>query len=378
VLCGALGLAGCGSSSSPGSDLSAADDLSLPAAPPDLSVPIDLNVGCAGDGDCGGATPRCDPATNRCVPCLPANDNCAAGSYCSGTACVVGCKVDDDCLVDADGGAGAMLCCGHVCVDSSSDAHHCGACANACSDGDSCCAGACADTVTDTDNCGMCGAGCSGKNASWSCQSSSCAVATCAGGFADCNLTPTDGCEVNTTNDVGNCGACHAACSASHASSACTGSTCVISACNLGFHDCDDDYTNGCETADNVDNCGACHAACSASHATSICNSGACAIGVCNAAYFDCDGRYDNGCEINTSGDVNNCGGCNKKCVVANGIPTCSFGQCAVEFCSPGFANCNGVATDGCEVDTSSDSLNCGFCDNRCGPGKTCVNSTCQ
>src|SRR4051812_9897503 len=33
--------------------------------------------GCIRDSDCATpANPRCDAVTNRCVPCLPLNDNC--------------------------------------------------------------------------------------------------------------------------------------------------------------------------------------------------------------------------------------------------------------------------------------------------------------
>ena len=42
----------------------------------------------------------------------------------------------------------------------------------------------------------------------------------CTGGFADCNGNKQiDGCEVNTTTDHSNCGACGAACSNSNIAS---------------------------------------------------------------------------------------------------------------------------------------------------------------
>jgi hypothetical protein len=37
---------------------------------------------CLNDGSCGGSTPRCDPQSGFCVPCLPTNDNCPSGHFC--------------------------------------------------------------------------------------------------------------------------------------------------------------------------------------------------------------------------------------------------------------------------------------------------------
>src|SRR5438132_301295 len=80
-----------------------------------------------------------------CVPCLPANDNCAAGKYClekSGAfQCASGCKSEKECA--ADGGTAA--CCDHACLDVSSDNQNCGGCGMACMNGMRCCGGRCAD-----------------------------------------------------------------------------------------------------------------------------------------------------------------------------------------------------------------------------------------
>jgi hypothetical protein len=45
------------------------------------------------------------------------------------------------------------------------------------------------------------------------CEKSSCVVATCNAGYADCNGSYGDGCEANVTNDPLNCGACGYSCS---------------------------------------------------------------------------------------------------------------------------------------------------------------------
>src|SRR5207253_7451 len=122
--------------------------------------------------------------------------------------CAAGCKVDADCLI-ADAGVGVkMACCDHLCVDENSDVAHCGSCGKTCAQPESCCSGLCSDPAKDVSNCGMCGRVCAGKNASWACQSTACAVTGCVLGFADCNGSAADGCEVATTTDSMNCGKC--------------------------------------------------------------------------------------------------------------------------------------------------------------------------
>ena len=46
--------------------------------------------------------------------------------------------------------------------------------------------------------------------------------------------------------------------------------------------------------------------------------------------------------------------------------------------CDDGFADCNGVASDGCEVDTRNDTANCGGCRLACAAGCACAASTCS
>ncbi|MBO4350494.1 MAG: hypothetical protein J6A01_06075, partial [Proteobacteria bacterium] len=45
--------------------------------------------------------------------------------------------------------------------------------------------------------------------------------------------------------------------------------------------------------------------------------------------------------------------------------------------CKDGFDNCNGEALDGCEIDLSNDSKNCGECGNACKSNQSCENRKC-
>lgn len=60
-------------------------------------------------------------------------------------------------------------------------------------------------------------------------------------------------------------------------------------------------------------------------------------------------------------------------CRPDNGVDACTF-----EACVSGWENCNGDATDGCEVDVTSDPGNCGNCGSVCASGGPCGGGVCQ
>lgn len=121
--------------------------------------------------------------------------------------------------------AGQTLC-GSVCTNVSYDPQNCGRCGSACPAGIACTAGACScppgltncsghctNTTFDPQNCGGCGASCALPHASsFACVQSTCAVVTCATGFANCDGAPANGCEANLATDAKNCGACGVVC----------------------------------------------------------------------------------------------------------------------------------------------------------------------
>ena len=336
---------------------------------------------CGGDGDCSGATPRCDLNARACVACLPQNDNCTAGTFCTQVngvyECAKGCKVDKDCAANGDGGASPMTCCNHLCTNTLVDGKNCGVCGTDCG-GKACCSGACFDTTNSLANCGACGKACSGDNATWTCAGSKCGVASCNRGFADCNAMASDGCEVNLATDSQNCGVCKMACAAMNASAVCLNAACTIGMCNAGTADCNMAFDDGCEVdlTKDVNNCGGCAKPCKLANATPACNGGACAIQACTKPFVDCNVKPDDGCEVNINEDVGNCGGCTKKCAaIANGTVACAAGACAVGSCAAGFADCDALEANGCEINTTNDVKHCGGCKTGCplGPNVAAV-----
>ncbi len=50
---------------------------------------------------------------------------------------------------------------------------------------------------------------------------------------------------------------------------------------------------------------------------------------------------------------------------------------CGALVCPPGRADCDGVAGNGCEVDTNTDPMRCGGCEERCGTAQDCQAGRC-
>ncbi|MDP3279059.1 MAG: hypothetical protein Q8Q09_27960 [Deltaproteobacteria bacterium] len=233
------------------------------------------------------------------------------------------------------------------------------------------CAGRCVDPNNSAEHCGMCGQRCpTGTNGTPRCAAGACSLA-CASGFADCDLFAGNGCEVSTASNANHCGACGRNCTLPNATAACASAQCRVGTCNAGFADCDTSATNGCETRlDSASNCGGCGVQCSG--ATPVCDSAArrCVSG-CTAPALRCGGSC-----VDTTTSTAHCGGCNMACPSpANSIASCNAGRCALT-CMPGFANCDGVDTNGCEVDLNASSTDCGMCGNAC-PSRISATNTC-
>ncbi len=276
-------------------------------------------------------------------------------------------------------GAGST-CCGTSCVNTQTDAMNCGACGTAVPTGSTCCNGAVVNLQTSASNCGACGTTCTVPNATAACVAGRCGVGTCNAGFADCDMDPANGCEVNTNTTAAHCGRCGNVCPAtSNSTPTCAMGTCGVT-CATGFANCDMTASNGCEvnTATSATNCGSCGRACpAAANATPTCAAGACAF-ACSTGFGNCDGMAANGCEANLSTSATSCGACGRACNPANAMGACTAGTCGVGTCNAGFANCDGTAANGCEVNLTSDRANCGACCRACAASAVCFAGTCR
>ena len=91
---------------------------------------------------------------------------------------------------------------------------------------------------------------------------------------------------------------------------------------------------------------------------------------ICDGLDQNCNGDVDEGFDL--LGDPTNCGGCGIVCDATNGTPVCVGGECGIEGCEDGWADCNGRSSDGCETDLSAPET-CGTCAILEGtPGEAC------
>ncbi|MBX3199776.1 MAG: hypothetical protein KF894_16695 [Labilithrix sp.] len=287
--------------------------------------------------------------------------------------------------------------------------------------------------LTDDSNCGACGNACPttstypGLNIVGRCIDGKCAL-TCPVGFQDCNGLVDDGCESNSYTDLENCGACGNVCpTLSNGTRACTGGVCAEE-CLPPKVWCGTACVNPQST---LAHCGACFNACPAvqppTGMTQVCRNGECGHFECFATRGDCNNDISDGCEIALNMDPDNCGACGTKCgpgqtcmlradkgnvamcscdphetrcgatscadllsdvahcgacgnrCTATGAHTaanCQNGFCVTE-CAPGWGDCDGDLSNGCESNLSLNPRHCGACGNRCAPEQPCIDGVC-
>jgi hypothetical protein len=188
--------------------------------------------------------------------------------------------------------------------------------------------------------------------------------ARCGGGTMKC----CGGRCLDASADPSNCGQCGKSCSAPNAQASCVGGQCAAGACLPGFGDCDGNKANGCETDTRIDpaSCGGCGTACTFPNGVGACADG-CYLAACNPGFDDCNGNATDGCETSVLADANNCGGCGKACsALPNAQIACASGNCGLGPCNQGFANCDGNPANGCEANLATDAKNCNQCGNVC------------
>ncbi len=119
---------------------------------------------------------------------------------------------------------------------------------------------------------------------------------------------------------------------------------------------------------------------CTLPQAIEVCGAdGDCAVGTCEARFENCDSRSDNGCEVNLDTSYANCGACGTNCddairTMRNAASAkCAGGRCEVGTCRDGYLDCDGAASNGCEVEMAD--AECGLCDG-CPVGTLCNDAT--
>jgi hypothetical protein len=260
------------------------------------------------------------------------------------------------------------------------------------------CNGQCIYYICDVNNCGDCNVVCPKDDAG----NQVCNVGTCGCPFGtvDCDGVPECGQECKNLNtDPMNCGICGRQCPQDpslvpfHESYTCNGPNpdgglpdctrvCVQQRGNLWL-DCNGDMLqapdagDGCETFGwaSTTNCGACGNACKPGEVchpvdqTSTKQECGCPPPLSYCPGYPYCRNFDT--------DPYNCGGCNIICpTYPHTLPTCAGGKCGYE-CQYGWADCNHLAYDGCEVDILNDPNNCGGCVAGCDGGTGC-GSVCE
>jgi len=188
--------------------------------------------------------------------------------------------------------------------------------------------------------------------------------------------------SVDLTSDPDNCGFCGLSClRVPNATSTCVASVCGID-CGAGHADCDGDSTTGCEvlTDRNPANCGAGGMDCATVPAPSNSVSAGCAESRCQfecaPGFGDCDGDLSNGCEIDLTSSRAHCGRCSFACpLAAHSQLVCRDRACGVLCDSPRYLDCNADPVDGCEQDVE-DSFSCGACPGT-GGALMCIPGSC-
>lgn len=361
--------------------------------------------------DCGGGLSDCDLNTANgcetnttndplhCGSCSACAERTATVASCVASACVYACVTGrDDCDGDVTNGCEAELSapatcgsCTHACPAATGASAVCNAdatCGIVCDSGRADCdanaANGCeVDTDTDMANCGGCGAPCVATTGTVATCTTGICTLTCAGGRLECDGNSLNGCEVDPTTDPLHCGSCAACPPTLGAIAGCSAGACTYT-CSGDFRDCDLITDNGCEVdvSSSTANCGSCSMACATpANAAASCTARVCGFS-CLGAFDDCDGLSSNGCERDTSSDPLHCGACGDACAThANATATCTASSCGYSCTAP-FNDCDGLATNGCESDSRSDPLHCGSCGGACAAHanatRTCAASTCS
>ncbi|MCY7300583.1 MAG: DUF1565 domain-containing protein, partial [Ilumatobacteraceae bacterium] len=150
--------------------------------------------------------------------------------------------------------------------------------------------------------------------------------------------------------------------------------TCVqgdagLEVCNEKDDDCDGTVDDGFNKQISITNCGQCGNVCAAPNGTPSCTNGVCGVGSCTAPFANCNTMASDGCETNTDTSLQHCGGCGAGCGGPGSTGSCAAGTCTLQ-CQPGFVNLDGNTANGCEyactVTSTTDFPDLAFVDSNC------------
>jgi len=128
-------------------------------------------------------------------------------------------------------------------------------------------------------------------------------------------------------------------------------------------------------TQTSVMDCGSCGHECKVENGNAMCSQGECKVQSCALGYADCDADPSR-CETKTN-TLTNCGSCGTPCGnLPHAVPTCAAGSCGILRCQAGFDDCDGQPQNGCETDISTLS-DCGGCGQLCDKA-SCAGGRCS
>jgi len=110
---------------------------------------------------------------------------------------------------------------------------------------------------------------------------------------------------------------------------------------------------DACVTQTSCDGQGSCvgtPVTCTAPHAAGTCLGGGCQSYQCDPGWGNCNGDWTDGCEVDLDKEVKHCGACNTACAGGpHAKAVCTGGACGLS-CSPPYEDCNNDPADGCEI----------------------------